>query len=74
VFDSRRREFITLLGGAVVWPVTAVAQQRIPVIGFVSSITPEELAGRHRHAGQFSRDIGCKSGDHDNSDRLLRRE
>jgi putative ABC transport system substrate-binding protein len=44
MFDSRRREFITLLGGSVVWPVTAVAQQRTPVIGFISAITPEELA------------------------------
>jgi putative ABC transport system substrate-binding protein len=44
VFDNRRREFITLLGGAMAWPITAVAQQRIPVIGFISSITPEELA------------------------------
>jgi putative ABC transport system substrate-binding protein len=44
MFDSRRREFITLLGGLVVWPVTAVAQQRIPVVGFISSVTPEELA------------------------------
>ena len=53
----KRREFITLLGGAAAtWPVVAVAQRRIPVIGFISSISPEELAepvaGFHKGLGE----------------------
>ena len=40
----RRREFITLLGGAVVWPFAVNAQQALPVVGFLSSRSPEESA------------------------------
>jgi putative tryptophan/tyrosine transport system substrate-binding protein len=37
----RRREFITLLGGAPVWPLVAHAQSEVPVIGFLSSLSSD---------------------------------
>jgi putative ABC transport system substrate-binding protein len=60
----KRREFITLLGGAAAWPLAARAQQtgKLPTIGFLGGNTP---AGQLQWTGAFVqrlRELGWTEG------------
>jgi putative tryptophan/tyrosine transport system substrate-binding protein len=51
----RRREVIAALAGAAAWPIAALAQQPMPVVGFLNSASPGPFA--HLAAG-FRKGLG----------------
>src|SRR5436309_1751154 len=58
----RRRDFISILGGAAAWPVTARAQRRLPVIGFLNGVSFTSYGTQVAHILQGLRQTGFFEG------------
>jgi putative ABC transport system substrate-binding protein len=66
MYWMRRREFITLLGGAATWPITARAQSkvRMPKVGVLMAVSESDPESQKRIAAfrQGLVDLGWKDG------------
>jgi ABC-type uncharacterized transport system substrate-binding protein len=60
----RRREFITLIGGAAAaWPLTAPAQQPMPVLGYLDPTSPGDFVEPRRGFLQGLKETGYIEGE-----------
>jgi putative ABC transport system substrate-binding protein len=62
--DMRRREFISLIGGAAAWPLAVQAQQpaKVPIIGFLGPGTPSAWSAWTAAFVQRLRELGWIEG------------
>lgn len=58
----RRREFISLFGGAAAWPISARAQQKVWKVGILSAVSRELFSGLYAAFIKGMRDFGHIEG------------
>jgi putative ABC transport system substrate-binding protein len=59
----RRRDFLGVLGGAAIgWPVGALAQRKVPRIGVITLLSPQDNDGRIAAFISGMRDLGYVAG------------
>jgi putative ABC transport system substrate-binding protein len=68
----KRREFMTLLGGAAAWPLTAREQQPMAVIGILAVAAPEANVIRLRAFREGLRTAGYVEGQNTSRSRPTR--
>src|SRR5258708_36440864 len=63
MFGMKRRDFITLLGGAATWPLAALAQQgRLPIVGVLRPNPKDVIETFAEPFRRYMKAIGWEEG------------